>query len=230
MLAEPSWNDERAELPPKKGPLVPAPAAIRILVVDDHPFLREGVRAVVETQHDMRVVGEAESGAEAIRLHAELMPDVVLMDLQMPGLSGDQAITAIRKQSPGARIVVLTTYDGDAHALRALRAGAAGYLLKSSLRKELLQAIRSVHAGGKHLDAHVATDIALHVVSEAPSDREVAVLALAAQGNSNKQIAFRLGISEDTVKAHMKALFSKLGAADRTHAVTIAAKRGLIDL
>jgi DNA-binding NarL/FixJ family response regulator len=148
----------------------------------------------------------------------------------MPGLSGDQAIVEIRKHFPKARIIVLTTYSGDAHALRALRAGAVGYLLKSSLRKELLQAIRSVHAGGKHLDAQVATDIALHVVSETPTEREATVLSLAAKGNSNKQIAFKLSISEDTVKAHMKTVFAKLGAADRTHAVTIAAKRGLIDI
>ncbi|MBP2276964.1 Response regulator protein VraR [compost metagenome] len=203
---------------------------IRILVVDDHPFLREGVRAVVETQADMQVVGEADSGTDAIIRYRELLPDIVLMDLQMPDLSGDQAIAAIRERSPKARIIVLTTYAGDAHALRALRAGAAGYLLKTSLRKELLQAIRSVHAGGKHLDADVATDIALHLVADAPSEREISVLSLAAHGNSNKQIAAKLGVSEDTIKAHMKAIFAKLGASDRTHAVTIAAKRGLIDL
>ncbi|MBX9729319.1 MAG: response regulator transcription factor [Sphingopyxis sp.] len=203
---------------------------IRILVVDDHPFLREGVRAVVETQTDMQVVGEADSGTDAIIRYRELLPDIVLMDLQMPDLSGDQAIAAIRERSPKARIIVLTTYAGDAHALRALRAGAAGYLLKTSLRKELLQAIRSVHAGGKHLDADVATDIALHLVADAPSEREISVLSLAAHGNSNKQIAAKLGVSEDTIKAHMKAIFAKLGASDRTHAVTIAAKRGLIDL
>lgn len=217
--------------PPHPGTVcLPLSSPIRILVVDDHPFLREGVRAVVETQADMRVVGEADSGADAVVRYRELLPDIVLMDLQLPGLSGDQAIAAIRERSPKARIIVLTTYSGDAHALRALRAGAAGYLLKNSLRKELLQAIRSVHAGGKHLDADVATDIALHLVADTPSEREISVLSLAAQGNSNKQIAAKLGVSEDTIKAHMKAIFAKLGASDRTHAVTIAAKRGLIDL
>lgn len=217
--------------PPHPGTVcLPLSSPIRILVVDDHPFLREGVRAVVETQADMRVVGEADSGADAVVRYRELLPDIVLMDLQLPGLSGDQAIAAIRERSPKARIIVLTTYSGDAHALRALRAVAAGYLLKNSLRKELLQAIRSVHAGGKHLDADVATDIALHLVADTPSEREISVLSLAAQGNSNKQIAAKLGVSEDTIKAHMKAIFAKLGASDRTHAVTIAAKRGLIDL
>jgi DNA-binding NarL/FixJ family response regulator len=206
------------------------PGAIRVLIVDDHPFLREGVRAVLETQHDMAVVGEAGSGEAAIEQYTRLQPDIVLMDLQMPGLSGDQAIKEIRAQWPKARIIVLTTYSGDAHALRALRAGAVGYLLKSSLRKELLHAVRTAHVGIKHLDSKVATNIALNVVSDTPTEREISVIGLAARGNSNKQIAFKLGISEDTVKAHMKTLFAKLGAADRTHAVAIAAKRGLIEL
>ncbi|WP_093225795.1 response regulator transcription factor [Sphingomonas sp. NFR15] len=205
-------------------------AAIRILIVDDHPFLREGVRRVIETQEDMVVVGEAGTGEAGVQQHAALLPDIVLMDLQMPGLNGDEAITEIRALSPRARVIVLTTYEGDAHAVRALRAGASGYLLKSSIRKELLQAVRSVHAGGKHIDAQVATNIAMYIASETLTEREIAVLSLAAKGNRNKQIAFQLSISEDTVKAHLKAMFAKLGAADRTHAVTLAAKRGLIEL
>jgi DNA-binding NarL/FixJ family response regulator len=148
----------------------------------------------------------------------------------MADMSGLDAITAIRAASPHARIIVLTTYSGDGRAIKALRAGAMGYLLKASLRNQLLEAIRSVHHGGKHLDASVATAIALHVLDEDLTEREVSVLTLAAWGNSNKQIAARLELSEETVKGHMKALFAKLGASDRTHAVTIAAKRGLIEL
>ncbi len=205
-------------------------APIRILLVDDHMLLREGVRAVVSTQTDMEIAGEASGGAEAIEAYARLQPDLVLMDLQMADMSGLDAITAIRATSPHARIIVLTTYSGDGRAIKALRAGAMGYLLKASLRNQLLEAIRSVHHGGKHLDASVATAIALHVLDEDLTEREVSVLTLAAWGNSNKQIAARLELSEETVKGHMKALFAKLGANDRTHAVTIAAKRGLIEL
>lgn len=205
-------------------------SAISVLVVDDHVLLREGVGAVVGTQEDILIVGEACSGTEAIAEYSRLKPDVVLMDLQLPDMSGVDAITAIRMANSDAKILVLTTYSGDGRAIKALRAGAMGYLLKASLRNELLDAIRSVHVGGKHLDASVATAIAMHVLDEGLSDREVSVLSLAAWGNSNKQIAAQLEISEETVKGHMKIVFSKLGAADRTHAVTIAAKRGLIDL
>ncbi|NLS26442.1 Response regulator protein VraR [Sphingomonas sp. S2M10] len=205
-------------------------APIRILLVDDHMLLREGVRAVVSTQDDMEIAGEASGGGEAIEAYARIQPDLVLMDLQMADMSGLDAITAIRAASPHARIIVLTTYSGDGRAIKALRAGAMGYLLKASLRNQLLEAIRSVHHGGKHLDASVATAIALHVLDEDLTEREVSVLTLAAWGNSNKQIAARLELSEETVKGHMKALFAKLGASDRTHAVTIAAKRGLIEL
>lgn len=203
---------------------------IAVLVVDDHLLLREGVRAVISTQDDMVVAGEASCGTEAVEEYARLQPDVVLMDLQMPDMSGVETISAIKANAPHARIIVLTTYSGDGRAIKALRAGAAGYLLKASLRNELIDAIRSVHHGGKHLDASVATAIALHVLDDDLSEREVSVLSLAAWGNSNKQIAARLKISEETVKGHMKVAFSKLGAADRTHAVTIAAKRGLIEL
>lgn len=203
---------------------------IRILLVDDHVLLREGVKAVLSTQPDMLVVGEASDGSSAITEYEHLQPDIVLMDLQMTDVQGVEAIEAIRASDPAAKIIVLTTYSGDARAIRALRAGARGYLLKASLRKQLLDAIRSVHLGGKHLDASVATAIALHVLEDALTERETAVLTLASRGNSNKQIAARLDLSEETVKGYMKSIFSKLDAADRTHAVTIAIRRGLIEV
>lgn len=203
---------------------------ISILIVDDHPMLREGVRAVVQTQGDMTIVGEAASGEAAMVLFEEHLPDVVLMDLQMPGMGGVAAIEALRRSHPNARIVVLTTYSGDVQAMQALRAGAAGYLLKSALRNELLDTIRSVHAGGRHLSAEIATSIALNAASDPLSARETEVLTLAAAGNSNRQIGRRLGLSEDTIKGYMKVINSKLGASDRTHAVTIAARRGMISL
>lgn len=205
-------------------------AKIRILLVDDHVLLREGVRAVLSTQDDMLVVGEADDGASAIVEYARLRPDIVLMDLQMVEMQGLDAIEAICTSDPDARIIVLTTYSGDARAIKALRAGAVGYLLKASLRKQLLDAVRSVHLGGKHLDATVANAIAMHVLDDQLTERETAVLTLASQGNSNKQVAARLDLSEETVKGYMKSIFAKLDAADRTHAVTIAIRRGLIEL
>lgn len=205
-------------------------SVIRVLVVDDHALMREGVRAVISTQTDMAIAAEAANGEEAIALYASERPDVVLMDLQMGSMSGVDAIRAIRTTDPRARIIVLTTFTGDGRALKALHAGASGYMLKGSLRHELLDAIRSVHRGGKHLDASVATAIAMHVLDEGLTEREIAVLSLAAWGNSNKRIAARLAISEETVKGHMKLIFAKLGAVDRTHAVTLAARRGLIEL
>ncbi|MBT0668661.1 response regulator transcription factor [Novosphingobium profundi] len=205
-------------------------APIRILLVDDHVLLREGVRAVLATQEDMVVVGEADDGAAAIDAYARVRPDVVLMDLQMAEIQGLEAISAIRANDPQARIIVLTTYSGDARAIKALRAGAVGYLLKATLRKQLLDAIRSVHLGGKHLDAAVATAIATHVLDEPLSERETEVLTLASRGKSNRQIANALTLSEETVKGHMKSIFAKLEAADRTHAVTIAISRGLIEI
>ncbi|WP_226635884.1 response regulator transcription factor [Novosphingobium profundi] len=205
-------------------------APIRILLVDDHVLLREGVRAVLATQEDMVVVGEADDGAGAIEEYARVRPDVVLMDLQMAEIQGLEAISAIRANDPQARIIVLTTYSGDARAIKALRAGAVGYLLKATLRKQLLDAIRSVHLGGKHLDAAVATAIATHVLDEPLSERETEVLTLASRGKSNRQIANALTLSEETVKGYMKSIFAKLEATDRTHAVTIAITRGLIEL
>jgi DNA-binding NarL/FixJ family response regulator len=208
----------------------PTGPKIRVLVVDDHPMLREGVASVLALQSDMVLVGEAENGAEAVARHRELRPDVTLMDLQMPGMTGLEAIEAIRAESPAARIVVLTTYAGDVQALRALKAGATGYLLKSTLRRELLDTIRNVHAGRRQLQAEVAHEIAIHAVDEALSEREIHVLRLVAAGRANKQIAWDLSLSEDTVKAHLKSIFAKLDVADRTHAVTVAARRGVIEI
>ncbi len=178
----------------------------------------------------MEVVGEAADGAEAIAGYERLSPDVTLMDLQMPRLSGVEAIIAIRRDHPAARIIVLTTYAGDAQALRALKAGAVGYLLKSSLRKELLETIRAVHTGRRYVPLEIANEIAVHVGDEPLSDREIEILTRVAAGDANKRIAERLGLSEDTVKVHLKRIFAKLDVGDRTHAVTVAAKRGIIDL
>jgi len=203
---------------------------IRVLMVDDHPLLREGIAAVIGRQSDMQLVGEATNGREAVQRFREHRPDVTLMDLQMPEMGGIDAIAAIRAEFSGARIVVLTTYRGDAQALGAFRAGACGYLLKSMLRKELVETIRAVHAGRRRIPPEIAAELAEHVTDDALTAREVEILKCAAAGGANKAIASQLGISEDTVKAHMKNVLSKLGANDRTHAVTIALKRGIIEL
>jgi len=210
--------------------LAPSLAAIRVLIVDDHVFLRDGIRAIIQSQTDLTVVGEAEDGDQAVAQFQALRPDVVLMDLQMPRMGGVEAIEAIMALDGDARILVLTTYAGDAQALRALKAGASGYLLKSALRQELLDTIRSVRRGGRHVDAQVATGIAIHIVQDALTEREIRVLSLAASGHSNRQIAQKVVVAEETVKGYMKAIFSKLGARDRTHAVTLAAKRGIIEI
>ncbi len=203
---------------------------IRVLVVDDHPVLRDGVAAILDNQADMTMVGEARNGTEAVERFRALRPDVTLMDLQMPGMNGVDAMNAIRAENPTARIIVLTTYAGDVQAVRALKAGAVGYLLKSSLRTELIDAIRDVHRGMRHVHRDIAEEIAVHVTDESLSEREVSILRLVSIGKANKQVAAELGLSEETVKGHLKSVFLKLGVADRTHAVTVAARRGIIDL
>lgn len=202
---------------------------IRILVVDDHPVLRDGIAAIILGQSDMVLVGEATNGVEALGQFRNLRPDVTLMDLQMPRMNGVDAIVAIRKEFSNARIVVLTTYAGDALAMRALKAGAVGYLLKSTVRLELLETVRAIHAGRKHIPAEIAQEIAFHAGDDALSDREITVLAHAAEGKANKEIAWIMKISEDTVKAHMRSIFAKLDASDRTQAVTLALRRGIIE-
>jgi len=193
-------------------------------------MLRDGVVARIASQPDMVVVGEASDGREAVEKYRSLIPDVTLMDLQMPGEGGLWAIRAIRDEFPKARIIVLTTYEGDVHALSALKAGAAGYLLKSALRKELLDAIRAVHHGKRYIEPKVAQDLAEHAATEPLSEREIEVLKLVALGLANKEIGRKLSLSEDTIKSNLKSAFAKLDVADRTHAVTVAARRGLITI
>jgi DNA-binding NarL/FixJ family response regulator len=203
---------------------------IRILAVDDHPLLREGIAALVNSQPDMKLIAEAANGREAIEQFRKHRPDVTLMDLQMPEMNGIDAMIAIRVEFPQARIVVLTTYKGDVDVLRALKAGARGYLLKNLLRRELLETIRAVHSGEKRIPPEVAAQIADHAAEDDLTSREIEVLQLIASGNANKAIAVRLSISEETVKGHVKNILSKLAANDRTHAVTIGVKRGIIRL
>jgi DNA-binding NarL/FixJ family response regulator len=204
--------------------------AIRILTVDDHQLLREGIAAVLESQEDMILVAQASNGREAVDSFRRMRPDVTLMDLRMPDMSGIEAITAIRGEFPDARIIVLTTYAGDAQAAAALKAGAAGYLLKNLVRKELLETIRAVHSGKRRVPPEIATGIAEHVADDELTGRELEVLRRVAAGKSNKLIAAELDIAEGTVKTHMKSILPKLDASDRTHAVMIALKRGILDL
>ncbi len=203
---------------------------IRILTVDDHPVLRDGVAALIATQPDMTLIAEASTGRDAIEQFRKHHPDVVLMDLQMPDLGGIEAMIAIREESQNARFIVLTTYKGDVQVLRAIRAGARGYLLKSMLRTELIDTIRAVHAGQKRIPADLATELADHAADDELTAREIEVLRSIATGNSNKMTADKLSVTEETIKGHVKNILSKLGANDRTHAVTIALKRGIIDL
>jgi len=204
--------------------------AIRILSVDDHQLLRAGIGALIANQPDMQLIGEASTGREAIEQFRKLRPDMVLMDLQMPDMNGIDAIIAIRGEFPSARIVVLTTYAGDALAQRALKAGAQAYILKSLVRHDLLETIRAVHAGSKRITPDVAIQIAQHTADDALTAREIEVLTLIAAGTSNKGIASRLSVAEDTIKMHVGHILAKLGANDRTHAVTLGLKRGIIQL
>jgi DNA-binding NarL/FixJ family response regulator len=204
--------------------------AIRVFSVDDHALLREGIAAVITNEPDMVLVAQAATGKDAVRLHAQHNPDVTLMDLRLPDMSGIDAIMAIRAGDAEARIIVLTTFEGDVEMQRALAAGARGYLLKSMPPREMVAAIRQVHAGRKSIPAAVATQLAEHLADEALTAREIEVLSRVAGGNRNRDIAAQLSISEETVKVHMKHLMDKLGASDRTQAVAIAIRRGIIQL
>jgi len=203
---------------------------IRVLVADDHPLLREGIAAMITAESDITVAATCSSGREAIQQFRTLCPDVTIMDLQMPEMSGLEAMIEIRREFPSARVVVLTSYDGDALIARALKAGASGYLLKNAVHDELVDAIRSVHAGRKTVSAAVAVALATHATDEPLTPAESTVLHLIAAGHRNKQIADQLHVTEDTVKGRVQSILSKLGANDRTHAVTIGLKRGIIDL
>jgi DNA-binding NarL/FixJ family response regulator len=201
---------------------------IRILVVDDHPLMRDGIVSMIESEDDMTVVAQASNGIEAIELYERHLPNITLMDLQMAKMDGVTAIETIRGRHPGARILVLTTYKGDAQAVRALSAGACGYLLKSMLRKELVDALRAAHQGRRQIVPEVAAEIGLHALDEPLSAREIEVLTEVSAGRANKQVAAKLALSEETVKTHVRNILSKLNAQDRTHAVMIALERGII--
>ncbi len=203
---------------------------IRILAVDDHALVRQGIAVLVGTQPDMTMVAEASNGREAIQQFRTYHPDITLMDLQMPEMNGLDAIIAIRGEFPNAKIVVLTTYKGDVQILRALKAGAQGYLLKNTFHKELVETIRAVHAGRRALSPEASYEIAEHSTDEGLTPAEISVLRLIAAGNANKQIADQLSITEETVKSRVKNILSKLGANDRTHAAMIGVKRGIIDM
>jgi len=205
-------------------------AQIRILVVDDHPVVRQGIAVLLGSQSDMTVVAEASNGREAIQQFRKHRPDITLMDLQMPEMNGLDALATIRGEFPDAKVIVLTTYTGDVQILRALKSGAQGYLLKNTFHKELVDAIRAVRAGKKTLSAEASYELAEHSTDDALTPAEISVLKLIAAGNANKQIADQLSITEDTVKWRVKNILSKLGAHDRTHAVTIGLKRGIIEV
>jgi DNA-binding NarL/FixJ family response regulator len=205
------------------------PSLIRIMAVDDHPLLRQGIASLVDGQSDMKIVAEASNGREAIQQFRTHHPDVTLMDVQMPEMNGVDAMVAIRDEFPEARIIVLTTYTGDVQVMRALKAGARAYLLKNSLHKDLLDTIRAVYSGKKTISPEASFELAEHATDDALTPAEIRVLRLIAAGNANKQIAAQLSITEETVKGRVKNIFSKLGANDRTHAAMIGLKRGIIE-
>jgi DNA-binding NarL/FixJ family response regulator len=206
------------------------PEKIRVLSIDDHPLVREGLAALINDQSDMRVVGQGSTGHEAIKLFRDLNPDIALMDLRLPDISGIDAMVTILSEFPKARVIIVTSSEGDVELQRALEGGAKGYMLKSMPPKEVLEAIRKVHAGKKAIPAEIATRLADHLSDEALSAREVEILQQVAEGNRNRDIADRLFISEGTVKVHVKHIMEKLGANDRTQAITIAVRRGIIHL
>jgi len=206
------------------------PQLIRVLTVDDHSLLRKGIAALVNAEPDMKLIAEASNGQEAVESFRLHRPDVTLMDIQMPGFNGIEAINRIHSEFPDARIIVLTTYTGDAQVVKALRAGARAYILKGHVHRELLETIRAVHAGQKRIPPDIAAELAEHATDDELTQREIEVLRLIAAGNSNKLIADQLSIGEATVKSHVTNILSKLGANDRAHAVTIGLKRGIIEL
>lgn len=206
------------------------PEPITVLMVDDHPIFLDGVASALDAMEDVQLVGRAGNGQQAIELHRLLHPDITLMDLQLPDMHGSAAITAIRRDAPSARVIVLTTYEGDAHAAQAIRAGAVGYMLKSAVRHDLQETIRSVHSGRRRILPSVACALAEQMHTEALSPREIEVLRLAAVGNTNQKIGDQLGLSEGTIKTHMKNVMAKMQAKDRTHAVLLAIQRGIISM
>jgi len=206
------------------------PREIRVLAVDDHPLLRKGIRALINAESDMSLIAEASNGQEGIAEFKKHRPDITLMDLQMPGMSGIDCMIAIRSDFPNARIIVLTTYPGDAQVLRALKAGARGYLLKGQVNRDLPEVIRAVHSGQKRIPPELAVELAEHSAQDDLSPREIEVLRLIVDGNANKEIAHRLGIAEETVKTHVTNILAKLHVHDRTQAVSTALKRGIIEL
>jgi DNA-binding NarL/FixJ family response regulator len=206
------------------------PTAIRVLAADDHALLRQGIASLVNAQADMELVAQAATGHEALKQFRQHLPDITLMDLQMPDMNGIEALIGIRSEFPDARVIVLTTYAGDVQVARALRAGARGYLLKGSVHTDLVETIRAVHAGQKRVPAEIAAELAEHTGEDELTSREMDVLRLIARGNANKEIAAQLSITEETVKSHVTRILDKLCANDRTHAVTIGLQRGIIQL
>ena len=207
-----------------------SPNAVRVMSIDDHPLIREGIGAIINNQADMTLIASVATGADGIKSFSELQPDVTLVDLRLPDLSGIEVIIAIRAQNPGARLIVLTTFEGDVEMQRALKAGASGYLLKNMPAKQIVDTVRAVHAGKRVIPPQIAMQIAEHVAEESLSQRELEVLRHVAEGNRNRDIGDLLHISEETVKVHLKHVMEKLGASDRTQAVAIAVRRGMMEL